>query len=68
VFPIGLWERDALSRFLSDVRTPVNIVCVPQAPTVAELAAMGVARVSWGPFLYWDAMARFGEQLSSLQA
>jgi len=46
----------------------VNIVRVPQAPSLAELAELGVARVSWGLVLYRDAMARFEEQLASLQA
>ena len=32
-----------------------------------ELAALGVARVSWGVLLYREAMARFGGQLASLQ-
>jgi 2-methylisocitrate lyase-like PEP mutase family enzyme len=67
VYPIGLWETDPLRRFTAEVRAPVNIVRLPQAPSVAELAALGVARVSWGPLLYWDAMARFKEQLASLQ-
>jgi 2-methylisocitrate lyase-like PEP mutase family enzyme len=67
VYPIGLWETDPLRRFMAEVRAPVNIVRLPQAPSVAELAALGVARVSWGPLLYWDAMARFTEQLASLQ-
>ena len=67
MFPIGLWERDALSGFMAEVRTPVYIVRLPQAPSVAELAALGVARVSWGPLLYWDAMARFEAELTSLQ-
>jgi 2-methylisocitrate lyase-like PEP mutase family enzyme len=67
VYPIGLWEPEPLSRFLSEVSTPVNLVPVPQGPSLAELAAVGAARVSWGPFLYWEAMSRFGEQLSSLQ-
>jgi 2-methylisocitrate lyase-like PEP mutase family enzyme len=40
---------------------------LPQSPSLAELAAVGVARVSWGPFLHLDAMARFAEQLASLQ-
>jgi 2-methylisocitrate lyase-like PEP mutase family enzyme len=40
---------------------------VPRAPSLAELAALGVARVSWGPFLYRDAIARFEAQLASLQ-
>jgi 2-methylisocitrate lyase-like PEP mutase family enzyme len=39
----------------------------PPAPELAELAALGVARVSWGPGLYWDAMARFTEQLASVK-
>jgi 2-methylisocitrate lyase-like PEP mutase family enzyme len=69
VFPIALSEPDALSRFTSEVRGPVNVVPapLPDAPSLAELAAFGVARVSWGPFLYFDAMARFEEQLASLQ-
>jgi 2-methylisocitrate lyase-like PEP mutase family enzyme len=67
VYPIALWEPDALSQFMSEVRGPVNVVPLPQSPSLAELTAAGVARVSWGPFLYWDAMARFGEHVASLQ-
>ena len=67
VYPIALWETDALRRFISEVRGPVNAVHLPQASSLAELAALGVARVSWGPFLFRDAMARFEDQLASLQ-
>jgi 2-methylisocitrate lyase-like PEP mutase family enzyme len=67
VYPIALWETDALRRFLSEVRAPVNVVQLPQAPSLAELAGLGVARVSWGPFLYREAMARFQDQLASLR-
>src|SRR5882757_1916313 len=66
VYPIVLWETDALHRFTSEVRGPVNVARLPQMPSLAELAAAGVARVSWGPFLHLDAMARFSEQLASL--
>jgi 2-methylisocitrate lyase-like PEP mutase family enzyme len=45
----------------------VNVLRLPQAPSLAELAALGVARVSWGPFLYREAMARFENELASLQ-
>jgi 2-methylisocitrate lyase-like PEP mutase family enzyme len=68
VFPITLWEAEALSGFISEIRGPVNVIRVPQTHSLAELAALGVARVSWGPFLYRDAIARFEEQLASLQA
>src|SRR5215208_3270720 len=67
VFPIVLWEADALRRFASEVRGAVNVVRLPQAPSLAELAALGVARVSWGHLLYRGAMARFDQQLASLQ-
>ena len=67
VYPIALWERDAVGHFMSDVRGPVNVVRLPQTPSLAELAALGIARVSWGPFLHLDAIARFQEQLASLQ-
>ena len=67
VYPIGLSETEALRQFMSEVRDPVNVVRLPQAPSLADLAALGVARVSWGPLLHLDAMARFKEQLATLR-
>jgi len=67
VYPIALWEADALRRFTSEFRGPVNVTRLPQAPSLADLAAMGVARVSWATLLYREAMARFEGQLASLQ-
>lgn len=67
VFPILLWETGALRRFISEVRGPVNVLRLPQAPSVAGLAELGVARVSWGRLLFEGAMARFEEQLASLE-
>ena len=68
VYPIGLWETDALRRFTAEVNGPTNVVRVPQAPSLAELAALGVARVSWGTLLHREAMARFEDQLASIHA
>jgi 2-methylisocitrate lyase-like PEP mutase family enzyme len=67
VYPIGLWETDALRRFTSEARGPVNVIRLPQTPSLTELAALGVARVSWATLLHRDAMARFADQLASLQ-
>ena len=53
-------------RFISEVHGPVNVVRLPQAPPLADLAALGVARVSWGILLHGEAMARFEDQLASL--
>ena len=67
VYPITLWETDAMRRFISEVNGPVNVVRLPQAPSLAELAELGVARVSWGHLLYHGAIARLADQLGSLQ-
>jgi 2-methylisocitrate lyase-like PEP mutase family enzyme len=67
VYPIALWEPEALRRFTSQVGGAVNVARLPQAPSLAEMAELGVARVSWGPFLFRDAMARFEGQLALLR-
>jgi 2-methylisocitrate lyase-like PEP mutase family enzyme len=67
VYPIALSETDALRRFTSEVRGPVNVIRLPQMPSLAELAALGVARVSWATLLYREAMTRFEDQLASLR-
>ncbi len=67
VYPIALWEPGPLSRFVSEAGGPVNVIRLPQMPSLAELAAVGVARVSWASLLYRDAIARLEEQLASLR-
>jgi 2-methylisocitrate lyase-like PEP mutase family enzyme len=67
VYPIGLWETGALRRFISEVRGPVNVIRLPQTPSLAELAELGVARISWATLLHREAMARFEDQLASLR-
>src|SRR5690242_21575435 len=48
VYPNVLWEADALRAFMSEVAGPANVVALPPGPSLAELAELGVARVSWG--------------------
>jgi 2-methylisocitrate lyase-like PEP mutase family enzyme len=66
VFPIALWEREPLIEFVAEVGAPVNVLAIPPAPSVGELASMGVARISWGTLLHRDFMRRFAETLTEL--
>jgi 2-methylisocitrate lyase-like PEP mutase family enzyme len=68
VFPILLWEPDALESFISDAPGPVNVLQIPPAPSGAELAELGVARISYGALLHRNAMEQFGSLLESLRA
>ena len=66
VYPIALWEPEALLQFMSDVRGPVNVTRVPQVASLASLVACGVARVSWALYLYFSSMRHFEDELRSL--
>lgn len=66
VFPIVLWERDALAAFIAEAPGAVNVLRIPPAPSLAELAELGVARVSYGSLLHHEAMAQFSRLLGSL--
>jgi 2-methylisocitrate lyase-like PEP mutase family enzyme len=56
VFPIFLNEVDSIASFVHAVEAPVNILAVPQAPPVPQLAELGVARISYGSLLHHRAM------------
>jgi 2-methylisocitrate lyase-like PEP mutase family enzyme len=66
VFPILLWEPDALESFIADAPGPINVLQIPRAPSYSELAQLGVARISYGGLLHHDAMEQFGRLLGSL--
>ena len=66
VFPIVLGETEALRSFIAGAPRPVNVLRIPRAPSIAELAELGVARISWGSLLHRDSMEHFGSALASL--
>jgi 2-methylisocitrate lyase-like PEP mutase family enzyme len=68
VYPIGLWEAGALAAFLSACPGPVNVLRIPPTPSLAELAGLGVARVSYAGLLHHGVMEHFGRVLASLAA
>ena len=48
VFIPGVRDAETISRFVSDLQCPINILAGPGAPDIFELQQMGVARVSFG--------------------
>lgn len=48
VFAPGVRDAAIISRLVTDLRCPLNILAGPGSPSVAELRALGVARVSLG--------------------
>jgi 2-methylisocitrate lyase-like PEP mutase family enzyme len=66
VYPIALWEADALTAFTAAHPGPVNALRIPPAPSNAELAEIGVARISWGGQLAHRAVEEFARGLESI--
>jgi 2-methylisocitrate lyase-like PEP mutase family enzyme len=68
VYPIFLREADALAAFVSEAPGPVNVLAFAEVPSLAELAEMGVARVSYGSLLHRLTMDAFASTLASIPA
>jgi 2-methylisocitrate lyase-like PEP mutase family enzyme len=66
VYPIFLREPDARRAFLAAVSGPVNLLTWPGGASVAELAADGAARISYGGSLQRVAMQRFSEVIKEV--
>jgi 2-methylisocitrate lyase-like PEP mutase family enzyme len=65
VFPILLHDADTIAAFADAVDTPVNILALPEAPPIARLAELGVARISYGSFIHRRVMQALTEFLMS---
>lgn len=46
IYPIGILERTTIANLVKTIDGPINILGGPPAPTLPELAQLGVARVS----------------------
>lgn len=51
VYAPGLTDLDEIRRVVDEVRVPMNVLLFPNGPSVEELAAVGVRRVSTGGLL-----------------
>jgi 2-methylisocitrate lyase-like PEP mutase family enzyme len=56
LFPIGLKDRETIAAFTARAGAPVNILYLPGVPSLGELAASGVRRVSLGTGWYRHAL------------
>lgn len=63
LFPAGLSDPEGLGRFVSSVPLPVSVTVPADTADRAELAALGVGRITFGPFLQWALSARAKEIL-----
>lgn len=63
----GLTAPDDIARVVAEVGGPVNVLAVPGAPPVSELAALGVRRISTGGALQATAYRAMRERAQLLR-
>jgi 2-methylisocitrate lyase-like PEP mutase family enzyme len=68
VYPILVRGQDAIRRLVKEVEAPVNVLVMPGGLKLAELAELGVARVSFGDGLMRVAMDAAAEQARMYRA
>lgn len=68
VYPILLDDEAAIAAFVHDASAPVNIMLRSSTPPLAELAKLGVRRVTVGTGFYRAAMTHLGEHAAQLYA
>jgi len=70
LYPPGLVEAADISRVVTEVGAPVNVLAFPGSPPIDQLAGLGVRRVSTGGALQtnaYKAMRHDAEALLALQ-
>ncbi len=61
-FVPGLLDEALIGKMCQSTSLPVNIIALPNAPSNARLAELGVARISYGPVPYRQMAQWLGEQ------
>lgn len=67
LFAPGLTTLEDIAAVIAAVKLPVNVLALPGMPSVAELAAAGVARISVGPGFAYAALGSVVEAARELR-
>ena len=68
VYPFRTPDPETAQAFIEQVDAPVNLLCRPGGPGVHELAALGAARISFGPGIFRLALAAAQRAVAAIQA
>ncbi|WP_432987869.1 isocitrate lyase/PEP mutase family protein [Dactylosporangium sp. CA-233914] len=67
VFVPGMSDRSEISEIVEALAVPLNVLALPSGPSVRELAALGVARVSMGSLLFRASLAAVVETATAVR-
>jgi 2-methylisocitrate lyase-like PEP mutase family enzyme len=68
LYPIGVGDEGDIATLVTELPGPINANTRPGGPDLAKLRELGVARVSYGPRLYREALANLKTTVQALLA
>jgi 2-methylisocitrate lyase-like PEP mutase family enzyme len=68
IYPIFARGRDLLRGLVEGLACPVNAMVTPGGLSPAELAALGIRRISWGTTLFAESLRGFEASLARIRA
>jgi 2-methylisocitrate lyase-like PEP mutase family enzyme len=66
VYPLGLGDTDVIRALVQGAGVPINLAFRPEVGSFADMAALGVARVSFGPRLFFFLQAQLKRTLDTI--
>jgi 2-methylisocitrate lyase-like PEP mutase family enzyme len=63
LYPVGRHDADTLRRLAAELPLPINAIGLPDEDDPASFGPLGVARISFGPFLQFALAKRANEML-----
>jgi 2-methylisocitrate lyase-like PEP mutase family enzyme len=66
VYPIGPGDEATLNVLRARIASPINVLATPAAAPLETMAAIGINRVSFGPFIFRSCLRKFSDIASAL--
>ena len=66
VYPIGASDAETLTVLRSRITLPLNALATPDAAPLGSMAAIGINRVSFGPFIFRSCLQKFADIADAL--
>jgi 2-methylisocitrate lyase-like PEP mutase family enzyme len=68
IYPIGPGDEGTVRVLRNQIQAPINILASPTAASLSTLQAIGVNRVSFGPFVFRACLKQFVDIVEDIQA
>ena len=66
IYPIGPGDAETLTVLRSRITLPLNALATPDAAPLGTMAAIGINRVSFGPFIFRSCLRKFADIADTL--